>query len=241
LNNKVQVAANFRNYGFVRAPDGTYYVIAQFDQFRARLFRSRMQGVGSDNNSDAAWSEWCPNTATADGGPTTNWTQVGVECPSTNWTFVRADPAGTTCATQPDPDVNQLSCSIVFPTIAADDTDHLVIAYYESDDTNNFLHLRFWSNTAPRSPTSTWATMVQPLPNPPVSFDDDAGDFNPLPSSSECDADCMGTRALGDYQGMTVQSGLGAPVCGSNGTFYPFWTVAFQPNLSFEQTVAVQP
>jgi hypothetical protein len=86
-------------------------------------------------------------------------------------------------------------------------------------------------------------TSVIAEPSPPVTLADagdsltDGGDFNPLPRiPDECDADCMGTRALGDYQGA-----LGLPICGEAGTFNPFWTVAFPPNISFVQTAPVAP
>ena len=246
LHNKVQTGANIRDFDFVRAPDGTNYVIAQYSQWEARLFKSRLQAAGSNGDAHTAWSEWCPQTSLDDAGASTsNWTAVGLECPENKWTFVRGDPAGKHCGDVFDPlDPNnqgEESCTIVWPTIAADDQDRLAISYYESDDTNTLLHVRVWTNAMPRSPTSSWQSLVVPLPNPPVVPPDDSGvDFDPLPAIC-ADAVGCGTRSTGDYEGHTVRFGFGAPMCGVQGTFYPFWTVVNPPDVPFAQTVPITP
>jgi hypothetical protein len=245
LSSKVQMGGPIRNFDFVRAPDGTSYVIAQYDQWRARLFKSRLEGAGSNGNTDAAWSEWCPGTATDDAGAnTSNWTPIGVACPEANWTFVRTDPPGTTCATISMVGTVETSCAIAWPMIAADDQDRLAVAYYESDDTNEFLHVKVWSNATPRTSTSTWQSLIVPLPGPPVALAGDAGvDFDPF--SCTGDAGGCGSRSTGDYESMTVRLGLGAPACGVQGSFFPVWTAVNPPTSdagpSFEQTVEITP
>lgn len=236
LNSKVQMGASIRNFGYVRAPDGTHYVIAQYSQWQARLFKSRLQGAGSNSNTDGAWSEWCPGTATADGGPVSNWTPVGVQCPQEKWTFVRADPPSQTCA--PGNGSILAKCALAWPTIAADDQDRVVLYYYESDDTNQFFHLRVWSNSTPRSATSSWQSTIV-VEQSPVTLADDAGDFDPFPIAC-ADGGC-GTRALGDYEGMAVRFGFAAPVCGQAGTFFPTFGVAFGTQTSFEQSIDITP
>jgi len=243
LSSKVQMGGSVRNFGFTRAPDGTYYVIAQYDQWRARLFRSRMHGVGSNGNSDGAWSEWCPATATDDAGAdTSNWTAVGVECPQSNWTFVRADPPGGSCSTISMPGTVEASCAVAWPTIAADDQNRLAISYYESDDQNQVFHVKVWTNATPRTPTSSWQSATIPLPSPPVTLFGDAGtDFDPFNVPICDDAGGCGSRSMGDYESMTVRFGSGAPVCGAQGSFFPVWTVVNPPSNSFEQTVQITP
>jgi hypothetical protein len=205
LSQQVDISANPRNFDYVRAPDGSNYVVYQDTKSTMRLFMDRSQssftnGAGGYDH----WREWCPGTATADGGPTTNWIDTG--------------GAGTTapCATpfysqgQASPDAGSGN-SLAMPSIAVDDQGRLAVWFYEGDSTDSMFHIHFRGNVSPRSPTSAWVdTDLSSNFTPGVGGPGSAGAF----------------RALGDYQGLAVRNALHQPTCGNTGTFFPGWTFA---------------
>jgi hypothetical protein len=203
LSGQVEQAANPRNFDYVRAVDGTNYVVYQDTKSTVRLFMDTSYGAMPNELGASTWREWCAGTPTADGGPTTNWLN-----PSVGSTFLCATPFYTQGQASADAGSGN---SLAMPVLAADDQGRLATWFYEADSTDTLFHVHFRGNVSPRSPTSTW-TDVDVSPN-----------FMP----GVCGPNCGNAfRALGDYEAMLVQGALRQPTCGDAGTFFPTWTFA---------------
>jgi hypothetical protein len=191
-------------FDYVRAVDGTNYVVYQDTKSTLRLFMDTNYGAIPNELGASTWREWCAGTPTADGGPTTNWLN-----PSVGSTFLCPTPFYTQGQASADAGSGN---SLAMPVLAADDQGRLATWFYEADSTDTMFHVHFRGNVSPRSPTSTW-TDVDVSPN-----------FMP----GKCTVQQCGSafRTLGDYQAMLVQGGLRQPTCGNAGTFFPAWTFA---------------
>jgi len=190
---------NGRSFDFVRAPDGTYYAVAQHDKQSVRLFSTR-----APFGDQSRWREWCPGTQQGVPPPATaNWTLPGLFCQKISFRSpvnVLADGG--------------VAGSIAWPTIAADDQGRVAFWFYESDPTDTTLHIRFFANVAPRDQSSDWQTTTfggtfQPW-NPAVF---------PLNLRTLGDYATMAVRGNASFGG----GGTGAPACGNAGSFYPVW------------------
>jgi hypothetical protein len=203
LSGQVDIGRGPRNFDYVRAVDGTNYVVYQDTKSTLRLFMNTSYGAPMNGwvpGGPLTWREWCPGTPTADGGPTTNWlTITSSACATPFYTLGQASAdAGA-------------GNSLAMPVLASDDQSRLAAWVYEADSTDTMFHVHFRGNVSPRSPISTW-TDVDVSPN-----------FRP----GQCGGTCGNAfRALGDYQAMLVQGGLRQPTCGNAGTFFPAWTFA---------------
>jgi len=200
LSGQVDIARNPRNFDYVRAMDGTNYVIVQDTKSTLRLFMNTTYGGAVNGGPLVTWREWCPGTwTTADGGATTNWLTVGgTYCPTPFYTQGQASADGGS------------GNSLAMPNLASDDVGRLGVWFYEADSTDTMFHIHFRGNVSPRSPTSTWIDT------------DVSSNFTP----GNCAGCSSPFRVLGDYQAMLVQGGLRQPTCGASGAFFPTWSFA---------------